>query len=211
MTDSSNASGPAVGPAAALISAFRAGDMDAGNELLRRYRPWLRLLARMQTDQQLNRRFDASDIVQQTLLEATRDFPNFAGSTEAELTAWLRQILAHTLSHELRRHRGAAMRHMGREVSIEEQLAESSQRLCAVLAADNSSPSGRAERREQELLLAEILERLPSDYREVIILRNLQGLSHEEIAIRLDRNTGAVRMLWVRALAALRQLAGPPT
>lgn len=192
-----------------MVAAFRCGDLDAGNELLKRYRPWLRLLAQLQIDPQLHRRFDASDIVQQTMLEATRDFPQFRGNTEAELTAWLRQILAHALGHELNRHRGAARRNVSREVSIEQQLAESSQQLQAVLVSADSSPSDRAEKHEQELLLAEVLERLPHDYREVIILRNLQGLSHEQIAEQMQRSVGATRMLWVRALATLRrEIAG---
>jgi RNA polymerase sigma-70 factor (ECF subfamily) len=62
------------------------------------------------------------------------------------------------------------------------------------------------------VLLAEVLDRLPDDYRTVIVLRNLEGLSHEEVAARLGRNVGAVRMLWVRALARLRRELGdlPP-
>ncbi|MEQ9406456.1 MAG: sigma-70 family RNA polymerase sigma factor [Fuerstiella sp.] len=190
---------------ARLIRTFRAGDVEAGNELLKRYRPWLRLLARLQIDPQLDRRFDASDIVQQTMLEAVRDFPQFQGNTEAEFTAWLRQVLGHALGHELHRHRGAAKRHVGREISIDQQLAESSQRLRSCLATSDTSPSDNAERHEQELLLAEVLERLPVDYRDVIVLRNLQGLSHEQIADRMNRNVGAVRMLWVRALAMLKK------
>jgi RNA polymerase sigma-70 factor, ECF subfamily len=58
--------------------------------------------------------------------------------------------------------------------------------------------------REQQVLLADALERLPADYREVIILRNLEDLSYDEIAQRMGRTPGAVRMLWVRALAQLR-------
>lgn len=191
-----------------LIHAFRDGDSGAGDDLLKGYRSWLQLLARLQVDSGLERRFDASDIVQQTLMEAVRDISQFRGTTELEFTAWLRSILAHTLSHELRRHRGVARRHMGREVSIEQQLAESSQRLQSVLAAGDSSPSENAERHEQELQLADVLERLPDDYREVIILRNLQGRSHEEVAQHMNRSVGAVRMLWVRALSLLqKQLA----
>ena len=62
--------------------------------------------------------------------------------------------------------------------------------------------------REQEVLLADVLAKLPEDYREVIILRNLEGLSHEEVAARMGRTVGAVRMLWVRALAQLRLAVG---
>jgi RNA polymerase sigma-70 factor (ECF subfamily) len=71
-----------------------------------------------------------------------------------------------------------------------------------------SSPSQQAARHELEVMLAEVLARLPADCREVIILRNLEGLSHEEAARRMGRNPGAVRMLWVRALARLRAELG---
>jgi RNA polymerase sigma-70 factor, ECF subfamily len=171
---------------------------------LERYRSWLGLLARLQVEPRFRAKFDASDIVQQTLLEAVRDWPKFRGGTEAELAAWLRQILAHVLLHEVRRY-GGAQRHIGREVSLEEALAESSRRLGAALAAPGSSPSERAGRHELELRLADALARLPADYAEIILLRNVEGLSHEEAAGRMGRGAGAVRMLWVRALARLRQ------
>jgi RNA polymerase sigma-70 factor (ECF subfamily) len=173
---------------------------------LLRFRPWLHLLARLQLGARFQGKFDASDVVQQTLLEACRDLPNFRGRTEAELLAWLRRILAHVLGHEMRRYRGTKQRDIGREVSLEESLLESSQRLGALLADAGSSPSHKAMRREQEVILADVLARLPEDYREVIVLRNLEGLSHEEVARRLGRGVGAVRMLWARALKHLRQL-----
>jgi RNA polymerase sigma-70 factor (ECF subfamily) len=73
-----------------------------------------------------------------------------------------------------------------------------------MMVAPGTSPSGQAVRHEREVLLAEVLARLPADYREVIVLRNLQGLDHEEVAKRMGRSSGAVRMLWVRALAQLK-------
>jgi RNA polymerase sigma-70 factor, ECF subfamily len=93
-------------------------------------------------------------------------------------------------------------------VSMNQSLLRSSEWLSEALAGSVSSPSLQAARNEQELLLAEVLTRLPDDYREVIVLRNLEGLSHEEVARRMGRGAGAVRMLWVRALARLRQEMG---
>jgi RNA polymerase sigma-70 factor (ECF subfamily) len=187
-----------------LLAALRQGDAAARGEILLGYQPWLQLLARMQIDTRFQGKVAASDIVQQTLLEACRDLPQFRGTTEPELLAWLRQILAHVLAHEIRRYRGTQQRDLDREVSLEDALAQSSQRLGAMLADSGPSPSAGAAQREQEVQLAEVLARLPDDYREVIILRNLEGLSHEEVAHRMGRGTGAVRMLWVRALAALK-------
>lgn len=188
---------------AEMIRAARAGEPAVRDALFGRYRAWLRVLAQTQLGKRLAGKFDASDIVQQALLEACEALPDFRGDTEGEFLAWLRSVLAHALAHEVRRYTGTEQRDVNREVSLE--LEESSLRLGSMLAAPDSSPSTRAAAHEEELCLAEVLGRLPEEYRAVIILRNLEGLSHEEVAERMGRSIGAVRMLWVRALARLRQ------
>jgi RNA polymerase sigma-70 factor (ECF subfamily) len=187
-----------------LLDAVRHGDVTGPGQILLRYEPWLKLLARLEVDTRFQGKFSGSDIVQQTLLEACRDLPQFRGGSEGELLAWLRQILAHVLAHEIRRYRGTQQRDIDLEVSLEDSLRQSSLRLGQALADSEPSPSEQAVHREQELRLADVLARLPADYREVIILRNLEGLSHEDVARRMNRGVGAVRMLWVRALAQLR-------
>jgi len=124
-----------------LLDAARAGDAAARERILSRYQAWLRILAKIQLDGDFRGKFDASDIAQQTLLEACRDLEQFRGGTESEFLAWLRQILAHVLSHEIRRYRGTRQREIGREVSVEQSLAQSSQRLGNMLAVSASSPS----------------------------------------------------------------------
>jgi RNA polymerase sigma-70 factor (ECF subfamily) len=190
-----------------LLAAVRAGNAARQGELLVRYERWLRVLAHVQIESRFNGKFDTEDIVQQTLLEAVRALPQFRGTTEAELLAWLRQVLAHVLAHEVRRWGGTLKRDLGREVPLEQSIAESSRRLRDVVAAPGPSPSRCASEHEQELLLAEALARLPEDYRQVVLLRHIEGLSHEEAARRMNRTPGAVRMLWVRALARLKELA----
>jgi RNA polymerase sigma-70 factor (ECF subfamily) len=175
---------------------------------LDRYRSWLVVLARLQVDARYRGKLDPSDIAQQSMLEAVRAWPQFRGRTGAELAAWLRQILARVLLHEMRRYGGTLKRDPRREVSLEQALQQSSQRLGDLLEAPGSSPSAHAERHEWELRLAEVLAGLPADYAEVILLRNVEGLSHEQVAQRMGRSAGAVRMLWVRALAALRGQLG---
>jgi RNA polymerase sigma-70 factor, ECF subfamily len=174
-------------------------------DVLRKYRDWLRLLARMQVGNRFRAKFDPSDAVQQTMLEAVRAWPRFRGQSDAELAAWLRKILARVLAHEFRRFAGVQARDVAREVSLDRALAESSQRLGNALADPATSVGSRLDRQERERRLAQVLERLPDDYREVILLRNMEGLSHEEVAQRMGRGVGAVRMLWVRALERLRQ------
>lgn len=192
-----------------LIAEFRTGDVSAGDALLRRYEPWLKLLARVQLESRFRAKFDPSDVVQQAMLEAVRALSQFRGRTEGEFAAWLRQILTHALAHEIRLYAGTAKRDLAREVHLDQELTQTSQRLGDVLAATGTSPSQAVVKREQSVLLAEVLDRLPEDFREVIILRNLEGLPHEEVARRMGRSAGATRMLWVRALARLREeLAG---
>ena len=187
-----------------LLNTVRSGNMAGLDQLLVRYQPWLQLLARMQIHAGLKGKFSESDVVQQTLLEACRDIPEFRGQSEAELLAWLRRILAHVISHEVRRYRGTQQRDVHREVSLEAALEQSSLRLRGILAANDTSPSQRAVQKEEELRLAEVLARLSPEHQDVILLRNIQGLSHEEVAVRMGRTVGAVRMLWVRALEQLR-------
>lgn len=175
------------------------------DDWLIRFRPWLGLIARMQVESRFQGKFDPSDVVQQTLLEAWRSAPKFRGSTEAERVAWLRKILAHVLAHEVRRYKGTYKRDLGREFSIERSLAKSSQQLNAVFVSAVPSPSQGAAKQEQQVVLADMLEELSPDYRQVIILRNLEGLSHNEVAQRMGKSVGAVRMLWVRALQELRE------
>lgn len=172
---------------------------------LNRHRSWLGVLARMQIDRNLRAKFDPSDVVQQTMLEAVRGWPQFRGETPQELAAWLRQILARVLAHQVRDLKNTGKRDVGREISLDAALVSSSNSLGEFLAGQGTSPSGIADRHERALILAEALSRLPDDYREVILLRNLQGFSHEQIAERLGRGVGAVRMLWVRALGRLRE------
>ena len=185
---------------------------SAGDERtlwLLRYQAWLRLLARNEIDSRFAGKFDPSDAVQQTIMEAWKGWDQFRGSEEPQRLAWLRQILAHQLAHLARHYGGTQKRDVGREVSIDQTLCQSAQRLDALLPAGEPSPSGIAAANEQRLRLAEVLERLPADYRQVLMLRNLEDLPHEEVAQRMGRSEGAVRMLWVRALAALKEAMQP--
>jgi len=183
-----------------------AGDVRRTEALLR-YQPWLHLLARLEIDSRFQGKFSASDAVQQTLLEAWQGWQKFRGGDEELRRAWLRGILAHQLAHLARHYAGTQKRDVSREVSIDASLEQSSLRLDRLVPADQTSPSGPLASQEQSLLLARALEQLPSDYRQVIVLRNLEELSHEEVARRMNRSPGAVRMLWLRALAALQNAA----
>jgi RNA polymerase sigma-70 factor (ECF subfamily) len=191
-----------------LLRRARTGDGDALGRLLELHRNYLSLLARLQIGRRLQGKVDESDLVQETFMEAHRHFGRFQGTTGGELLAWLRQILATSLAHQVRRYQGTRRRDVRLERQLEEELDQSSQALDQGLVARQSSPSQKAARREQALLLADALERLPRDYREVIILRNLEGLTFPEVARRLGRTVPSVEKLWIRALNQLRTLLG---
>jgi RNA polymerase sigma-70 factor (ECF subfamily) len=177
----------------------------AGGWALERFLDYLRLLARLQLGPQPQARVDASDVVQQTLLEAQQKLRAFRGRSEAELAAWLRQILAHNLADAFRA-LGRAKRDVHRERSLEAALHESSARLEAFLAAEQSSPSQQAQRNEQVVRLAQALGQLPEAQREAVVLRHLQGQSLAAIAQHLGRTPAAVVGLLQRGLKALRGL-----
>ena len=196
---------PVFDPILELLAAqARAGDQAALGRLLELYRNYLRLLARSLIRPPLQVQLDASDLVQETFLKAHREFAQFAGSGERELVAWLRQILVRTLANQAKHHK-ARGHDQRRQESLDVLLDRSSLAIQAQLADSIASPSALAVRREQAVLLADALARLPADYREVFILRNLEQIPVDEIAARMGRSPNAVRKLWGRAMVALKQ------
>ncbi len=190
-----------------LLDAAREGQSESLGRLLQLYCSYLKLLATTQLDQKLRRRISPSDIVQETLFEAHRDFAQFRGSSESEFVSWLRRILVNNLARVVEKHVLAEKRDVRREVSLEAMgasLERSTARLVSVLAENGTSPSSDAERNEHAIALADELAKLSPDYREVIVLRHLEGLPFNDVAERMQRSPGAVRMLWVRSVAQLR-------
>ena len=177
---------------------------DAPDPALARFRPYLLLLARVRLDPRLRGKLDASDVVQQTLLEAHQGLAGFRGRGLAEQTAWLRQILARNLANAAR-DLGRAKRDVGRERSFGAALDESSARLEGWLAAEQSAPGERAERQERAVLLAEALEALPEAQRQAVVLRHWHGWSLAEIAAQLGCTSAAVTGLLHRGLKHLRK------
>ena len=169
------------------------------------YRDYLRILARLQMHGRLRGKLDASDIVQQTILQAHDRRDQFRGGTEAEWLGWLRAILANVLG-SITREFDAAARNVRRELSLETELERSSVRLEQLLAVDQSSPSGVAVRSEELLRLTEALMQLPDDQRSAVELHHLKGLTVAEVAKELDRTRPAVVGLLFRALKRLREL-----
>jgi RNA polymerase sigma-70 factor (ECF subfamily) len=191
-----------------LLRQARTGCVPALGQLLELYRHYLALLARLQIGRRVRGKVEPLDLVQETFLEAHRDFAQFRGTTEGELVSWLRQILARNLANLMRGYYGTQRRDVRLERDLDAELDKSSRALDRGLLERHSTPSQQAARREQAVLLADALGRLPKEYREVIILRHLEGLSFTEVARRMDRSVDSVEKLWARALARLRRSLG---
>ena len=178
--------------------------LDDPDQVLGGFRAYLTLLSRAHVDPRLRHRVDLSGVVQQTLLEAHRAWEQFRALGEAQRAAWLRRVLANNLTDEVRKLSTGA-RDVRRERSLEAALDHSSARLADWLAAEQSSPSQRAERHEQGLRLAAALEALPEAQREALELQHWHGWSLAQIAEHLGRTPPAVAGLLHRGLQQLRK------
>ena len=169
------------------------------------FRNYLLFLAKVEFDSRLKQKFDASDIVQQTLLDAHRRKDQFQGSTEAEKAAWLRQILSNNLIDTIRRY-GSQKRNLNRERSLDSALEHSSRNLEQFWASDGERPVDKAIRQEQALLLADAFAQLPESQQEALVLQKRRGWSLSEIADHMGSTPPAVAGLLKRGLRRLREV-----
>jgi len=186
-----------------LIEAARAGRSEALERLLALYRNYLGVLARSRMDPALGAKAGASDVVQETLLQAYEHFGQFRGTTEAELVGWLRRILARSVAMLVRKYRGTAARNIARERAMDGWLDHSSRGFGRLLAASTTTPSQAMEARERSVLLADAMARLPDAHQQVVELRTFRQLPWEQVAERMARSPEAVRKLWTRAVHGL--------
>lgn len=176
---------------------FRDGGLDI-DSVVQKYRPYLKALANEQLPSQLQSRLDDSDLVQEVLPRAARDAGQFRGNSEAQLEAWLREILTNCIRDNVRYNR----RKM-RDVRMEQRRAVSG------FASTEPTPSEEIRNKETGDLIWQAVERLSDDHRTIILLKQQMDLSFVEIGERMQRSPDAVRMLWSRALVALgEQLDG---
>jgi RNA polymerase sigma-70 factor (ECF subfamily) len=188
------------------LAAARAGSDQMLGQVLEACRGFLLLVAQSELDPALRAKGGASDLVQETFLEAKRDFAQFHGNTDDELRAWLKQLLRNNVANFARRYR-SGKRRADREVPLEP--GSSFAERAGGIAADGATPSVLAVEREQNEALERALRQLPEDYRRVILLRYQEQRPFEEIARLMNRSPGAVRTLWSRAVRRLRQEMEP--
>jgi RNA polymerase sigma-70 factor (ECF subfamily) len=191
----------------ALLEQARQGDREALGRLLQAQRAALHRQAERRLDRRIAVRVDASDIIQQTFLEAHRSFPQFAGQDARQLIAWLETILDHKVAGAIRDHALLQKRNVHQDRSMDDShrgMAALKQKLDAGL----STPSQKAMRGEQEQLLMQALSALPDDQREAVRLRHLEGWALADIARQMGRSPAATAGLIKRGMQALRRQLG---
>jgi RNA polymerase sigma-70 factor (ECF subfamily) len=183
------------------LTAARAGSREALGQVLSQYHFYLLEIARRELGRDLQPKGGASDIVQETFLEAQRIFPRFAGRSDDEIRAWLRCLLLHRTAKVGRRFRATHKRRLAREVSLDAPCMPAASR---VPAAAMPTPSAHLMARERQEVLRRAMDRLPEDYRRVMVLRYQKEMTFDEIGRDMRRSGDAVRMLWARALERLK-------
>lgn len=172
---------------------------------LARFRNYLLLLAESHMARPIREKIEPVDIVQDTLGDACRNVEQIQGRPDEEVLAWLRVILKRRISDAVRA-LGRGKRDTTRERSLEADLEQSSQNLKAWLAAEQSSPSIRAQRREDELSLSDALATLPESQRVALMLRHCHGYTFAQIGEHLGCAPATVAGFLKRGSRQLRDL-----
>ncbi len=189
-----------------LLESARRGSNESLGKVLDICRQYLLLVANRELDAQLQAKGGGSDLVQETFVEAQRDFGRFSGTTQDEMLAWLRQILLHNVQNFRRFWLDTDKRNAGVEIPIVEN--HSSQEMGPELPSPQQTPSQWAMKKERMAALDTALTRLPDEYRQVIIFRNQQHLSFEEISCKMGKSADAARKIWARAVEKLQDQLG---
>jgi RNA polymerase sigma-70 factor (ECF subfamily) len=188
---------------ARLLQQARDGDARAVEVLLSGHRAYLRQLVDLRLDPRLRPRVDPSDVVQEAQLEAVRRMPEYLRDPALPFRLWLRQLTEDRLLMLWRSHVQAECRSVTREVALPQ---DSSLRLVEHLAASASTPSQQLSQEEQAQRVRAAVAALPDLDREILLLRNFEGLSFEEISCLLGIQGAAARQRHGRALVRLTRL-----
>jgi RNA polymerase sigma-70 factor (ECF subfamily) len=184
------------------------GDADSRNQLLERHREAVRRMVGLRMDPMLRRRVDASDIVQDVLIEANARLVEYLERAKMPFHAWLRHLARDRLIDVHRQHRGARKRSVDREThGSNVDLSNQSAFDLANVALDRQmTPAAMATHRELELRFQAALETLEDDDREIVLMRHFEQLSNQQAAEALDLSEAAAGMRYLRAMRRLRSL-----
>jgi RNA polymerase sigma-70 factor (ECF subfamily) len=194
-----------------LLAAARAGDAAARNRLLDRHREALRRMVALRMDQLLKRRLDASDIVQDVLVEANRRLSDYLASSGMPFQLWLRHLARDRLIDAQRRHH-AARRNVARDQPLEQPSRgdRSAFDLAALVRDHELTPAAAATHHELEMRFQAAIETLDDADREVVLMRHFEQLSNRDVAQALDISESAAGMRYLRAMRRLRALLQEP-
>ena len=170
------------------------GADGALDDLLEATREYLRMVARTAIDSDIQGKLSASDLVQETMIQANRNFDQFNGGDFPQFKAWLRRILINNLINHYRQYRNTQKRDLGREVSVSE---------LDQLPQQQDSPSTHMMVTEDVERLNTAMMSLSDDFQTVLHLRHREQLTFPEIGQRMSRTCDAARMLWYRAFEQL--------
>jgi RNA polymerase sigma-70 factor (ECF subfamily) len=186
-----------------LLRRAHAGEPRALEELFAGYRPYLRQFVALRLDRRLQRRVDPSDAVQEAQLEAARRLKGYLEGPPMPFRLWLRQIAQNRLLNLHRHHVATAQRAIGREQLLPER---SSFVLAEQLLASGSTPSQQLSRRELAHRLRQALAQLAEGDREILLLRNFEGLSNQEVGHLLGIDAAAASQRHGRAMLRLHKV-----
>jgi RNA polymerase sigma-70 factor (ECF subfamily) len=192
-----------------LLSQAEQGDGDAVNRLLERHRQAVRQMIDLRMDRVLKRRVDASDIVQEVMIEANRRLQQYLENPVMPFHLWLRQMAKDRLIDAHRRHRQTARRSMDREQPLRTAAAnheQSSMDLAAQLSDQNLTPAAAAAWHELRNRFEEACAQLEPRDQEVVLMRHFEHLSNSETAQALELSPQAASMRYLRAMRRLREL-----
>jgi RNA polymerase sigma-70 factor (ECF subfamily) len=194
-----------------LLLAARDGDASARNALLERHRDALRRMVGMRMDRTLQRRVDASDIVQDVLVEANRRLTDYLESTGMPFQLWLRHLARDRMIDAHRRHH-AARRNVAREQPLEAapQNDQSAFDLVALVRDRELTPAAAATHHELEQRFQAAIETLDDADREVVLMRHFEQLSNKDVAQTLEISESAAGMRYLRAMRRLRTILQEP-
>lgn len=194
---------------AELLQNARQGEPSAVNELMERHRNSVRQMIQMRLDRAVAARVDASDVVQDVLLEASQRLNDFIESGSMPFHLWLRQLAKDRLIDMHRRHRSAQRRSVDREQRVGAGSSErSSLNLDGVLADGQLTPAAASIRQELEQRFLTALQELGDDDRDIILMRHQEHLTNSEVAEALGLSQPAAGMRYLRALRKLREVLG---
>ncbi|HEY5312460.1 MAG TPA: sigma-70 family RNA polymerase sigma factor [Pirellulales bacterium] len=189
------------------------GDASAVNGLLQRHREALRRIVTLRLDRALQRRVDASDIVQDVMIEANRRLDDYLAAPNVPFHLWLRQIARDRVIDAYRRHKVAGRRSIDREQPLVARSAgsQSAWDLVAQLAGRELTPAAAAVWHELEGRFRAALEQLDESDREVIVMRHFEQLGNSEVAQTLGLSEPAAGMRYLRAMRRLREMLDEPS